>query len=110
VCAKKTQCNPTQYRAQLVQLKLADMATRIALGMQGALRVGRLVNTSPSPLPSPSAPCTTACDCVCLFACAQIDEGQAAPEQISLIKRSNCVDALAIAREARDMLGCVTCQ
>jgi len=61
---------------QLVQLKLADMATRIACGMQAALRVGRL-----------------------------IDEGAAAPEQISLIKRSNCVDALAVAREARDMLG-----
>lgn len=61
---------------QLVQLKLADMQTEIALGLQAALRVGRLM-----------------------------DDDQAAPEMISLIKRNNCGKALAIARVARDMHG-----
>lgn len=61
---------------QLVQLKLADMQTEIALGFQAALRVGRLM-----------------------------DEDKAAPEMISLIKRNNCGKALAIARVARDMHG-----
>jgi len=61
---------------QLIQLKLADMQTEIALGLQGALRVGRLM-----------------------------DEDAAAPEMISLIKRNNCGKALAIARMARDMHG-----
>lgn len=61
---------------QLVQLKLADMQTEIALGFQTALRVGRLM-----------------------------DEDKAAPEMISLIKRNNCGKALAIARVARDMHG-----
>jgi glutaryl-CoA dehydrogenase len=61
---------------QLVQKKLADMHTEIALGLQAALAVGR-----------------------------NIDAGNWAPEQISLIKRNNCGKALAIAREARDMHG-----
>lgn len=61
---------------QLVQLKLANMQTEIALGLQAALRVGRLM-----------------------------DEGNAAPEMISLIKRNNCGKALDIARVARDMHG-----
>ena len=61
---------------QLVQKKLADMATDIALGLEAALRVGRL-----------------------------FEEGRAAPEMISLIKRNNAAKALAIAREARDMHG-----
>jgi glutaryl-CoA dehydrogenase len=61
---------------QLVQKKLADMQTEIALGLQAALRVGRLM-----------------------------DEGQAAPEMISLIKRNNAGKALDIARVARDMHG-----
>jgi glutaryl-CoA dehydrogenase len=61
---------------QLVQKKLADMQTEIALGLQAALRVGRLM-----------------------------DEGRAAPEAISLIKRNNCGKALDIARLARDMHG-----
>ena len=62
--------------SQLVQKKLADMQTDIALGLQGALRVGRL-----------------------------LDEGTAAPEVISLVKRNNCGKALDIARAARDMHG-----
>jgi len=61
---------------QLVQLKLADMVSEIALGLHAAHRVGRLK-----------------------------DEGRAAPEMISLIKRNNCGKALAMARQARDMLG-----
>ncbi|HXH03570.1 MAG TPA: acyl-CoA dehydrogenase [Candidatus Competibacteraceae bacterium] len=61
---------------QLIQKKLADMQTEIALGLQAALRVGRL-----------------------------IDEGKLIPEAISLIKRNNCGKALEIARTARDMHG-----
>jgi glutaryl-CoA dehydrogenase len=61
---------------QLVQKKLADMETEIALGLQAALRVGRL-----------------------------FEAGQVAPEMISLIKRNNCGKALEIARMARDMHG-----
>ncbi|MBL8572245.1 MAG: acyl-CoA dehydrogenase [Hyphomicrobiaceae bacterium] len=61
---------------QLYQKKLADMQTEITLGLQAALRVGRL-----------------------------FDEGKMAPEMISLIKRNNCGKALDIARQARDMHG-----
>ncbi len=61
---------------QLVQKKLADMQTEITLGLQGSLRVGRL-----------------------------LDEGRATPEMISLIKRNGCGKALDIARVARDMHG-----
>jgi glutaryl-CoA dehydrogenase len=61
---------------QLYQKKLADMQTEIALGIQAALRVGRL-----------------------------FDEGRMAPEMVSLIKRNNCGKALDIARQARDMHG-----
>ncbi len=61
---------------QLIQLKLADMQTQVALGLQACLRVGRLK-----------------------------DEGRAAPETISLIKRNSTLVALNIARDARDMLG-----
>ncbi|VVT11493.1 acyl-CoA dehydrogenase [Erythrobacter sp. EC-HK427] len=61
---------------QLYQLKLADMASEIALGLQGSLRVGRLM-----------------------------DEGKFAPEMISVVKRNNVGKALAMARTARDMHG-----
>ena len=61
---------------QIIQLKLANMMTEITLGLQGALRVGRL-----------------------------IDEGKSAPEMISLIKRNSCGKALDIARTSRDMHG-----
>ena len=61
---------------QIIQLKLADMQTEIALGLQSVLRLGRLM-----------------------------DEGRAAPEMISLLKRNNCGKALQIARVARDMHG-----
>ena len=63
-------------QTQLFQKKLADMQTEITLGLQAALRVGRLM-----------------------------DEANAAPEMISLIKRNNCGKALDIARMARDMHG-----
>ena len=61
---------------QLIQKKLADMQTEITLGLQGALRLGRL-----------------------------LDEGRATPEMISLMKRNNCGKSLDIARQARDMHG-----
>ena len=63
-------------QTQLVQKKLADMMTEIALGLQGSLRLGRLM-----------------------------DEGRASPELVSLMKRNNCGKALEIARHARDMHG-----
>jgi glutaryl-CoA dehydrogenase len=61
---------------QLIQKKLADMQTEIALGLQGCLRLGRLK-----------------------------DEGKAAPEITSIMKRNSCGKALEIARMARDMHG-----
>lgn len=61
---------------QLVQKKLADMATDIALGLQGALQLGRL-----------------------------LDSGAYVPEAISMMKRNNCGKALEIARVARDIHG-----
>ena len=63
-------------QTQLVQRKLADMQTEIALGLQGALRLGRL-----------------------------LEEGRAPSELISLCKRNNCGKALDIARVSRDMHG-----
>ena len=63
-------------QSQLFQRKLADMQTEIALGLQASLRVGRLM-----------------------------DEANAAPEMISIVKRNNCGKALEIARAARDMHG-----
>jgi glutaryl-CoA dehydrogenase len=63
-------------QTQLFQKKLADMQTEISLGLQGSLRVGRLM-----------------------------DEAKAAPEMISLMKRNNCGKALDVARMARDMHG-----
>lgn len=63
-------------QTQLFQKKLADMQTEIALGLQGTLRLGRM-----------------------------LDEGSASPEVISLMKRNNCGKALDIARHARDMHG-----
>ena len=73
---ERTQFGRPLAANQLIQKKLADMQTEIALGLQAALRVGRL-----------------------------LDEGKAAPEAISLLKRNNCGKALDIARTARDMHG-----
>jgi glutaryl-CoA dehydrogenase len=61
---------------QLIQKKLADMQTEITIGLQACLRLGRLK-----------------------------DEGRAAPEMISMLKRNSCGKALDIARVARDMHG-----
>ncbi|GAA6174486.1 acyl-CoA dehydrogenase [Sulfitobacter pacificus] len=61
---------------QLFQKKLADMMTEISLGLQGSLQVGRLM-----------------------------DQANAAPEMVSIVKRNNCGKALEIARHARDMHG-----
>ncbi|XP_068778847.1 glutaryl-CoA dehydrogenase, mitochondrial [Struthio camelus] len=63
-------------RYQLVQKKLADMVTEIAIGLQACLRLGRLK-----------------------------DEGRATPEMVSMLKRNSCGKALDVARQARDMLG-----
>ncbi len=72
----RKQFNRPLAQTQLFQKKLADMQTEITLGLQAALRVGRLM-----------------------------DEARAAPEMISLIKRNNCGKALDIARMSRDMHG-----
>jgi glutaryl-CoA dehydrogenase len=72
----RKQFNRPLAQTQLFQKKLADMQTEIALGLQGSLRVGRLM-----------------------------DEGCFAPEMISIVKRNNCGKALDIARQARDMHG-----
>ena len=61
---------------QLIQKKLADMQTEIAIGLQGCLRLGRMK-----------------------------DDGSASPEITSILKRNSCGKALDIARQARDMLG-----
>ncbi|WP_104665277.1 acyl-CoA dehydrogenase [Ensifer adhaerens] len=72
----RKQFNRPLAQTQLFQKKLADMQTEITLGLQGSLRVGRLM-----------------------------DEGRVAPEMISIVKRNNCGKALDIARMARDMHG-----
>ena len=73
---ERKQFNRPLAQTQLIQKKLADMQTEIALGLQASLRVGRL-----------------------------FDEGNVAPEMISLLKRNNCGKALDIARAARDIHG-----
>jgi glutaryl-CoA dehydrogenase len=73
---ERKQFNRPLAATQLYQKKLADMQTEIALGLQGSLRVGRLM-----------------------------DAGKFAPEMISIVKRNNCGKALDIARMARDMHG-----
>jgi len=72
----RKQFNRPLAQTQLYQLKLANMVSEIGLGLQACLRVGRLM-----------------------------DEANAAPEMISIIKRNNCGKALDIARWARDMHG-----
>ncbi len=72
----RKQFNRPLAQTQLFQRKLADMQTEISLGLQASLRVGRLM-----------------------------DEANAAPEMISIVKRNNCAKALDIARMARDMHG-----
>ncbi len=73
---ERRQFNRPLAANQLIQKKLADMQTEIALNLQGALRLGRM-----------------------------FDDGSVSPELISLMKRNACGKALDIARTARDMLG-----
>ena len=73
---ERKQFNKPLASNQLIQLKLVNMQTEIAIALQSVLRVGRL-----------------------------IDDGSQNPEIISLVKRNSCGKALEIARNARDMLG-----
>jgi glutaryl-CoA dehydrogenase len=73
---ERSQFNRPLAANQLIQKKLVDMQTDIALGLQASLRVGRL-----------------------------LDEGKGTPEMVSIVKRNNCGKALEIARTARDMHG-----
>jgi glutaryl-CoA dehydrogenase len=75
-CLDRKQFNKPLASNQIVQLKLTEMLTEISLGIQGSLRTGRL-----------------------------LDENILIPENISIIKRNNCLKSLNIARNARDMLG-----
>jgi glutaryl-CoA dehydrogenase len=75
-CLDRKQFNRPLAANQIVQLKLTEMLSEIALGIQASLRIGRL-----------------------------LDERVVIPENISIIKRNNCVKSLTIARNARDLLG-----
>ncbi|PKO93290.1 MAG: acyl-CoA dehydrogenase [Betaproteobacteria bacterium HGW-Betaproteobacteria-10] len=73
---ERQQFNRPLAANQLIQKKLVDMQTEISLGIQGVLRLGRM-----------------------------LDDGSATPEIVSMLKRNSCGKALDIARHARDMLG-----
>ena len=75
-CLDRKQFNRPLAANQIVQLKLANMLSEITLGTQASLRVGRL-----------------------------LDENVVIPENISIVKRNNCLKSLNIARTARDMVG-----
>jgi glutaryl-CoA dehydrogenase len=75
-CLDRKQFNRPLAANQIVQLKLTEMLSEITLGLQASLRVGRL-----------------------------LDENISIPENISIVKRNNCLKSLNIARNARDMLG-----
>jgi glutaryl-CoA dehydrogenase len=75
-CLDRKQFNRPLAANQIVQLKLTEMLTEITIGTQASLRIGRL-----------------------------LDENILIPENVSIIKRNNCVKALTVARNARDMLG-----
>uniref|UniRef100_A0A6C0ERI7 glutaryl-CoA dehydrogenase (ETF) n=1 Tax=viral metagenome TaxID=1070528 RepID=A0A6C0ERI7_9ZZZZ len=75
-CLDRKQFNRPLAANQIVQLKLTEMLSDITIGLQASLRVGRL-----------------------------LDENIIIPENISIIKRNNCLKSLNIARNARDMLG-----
>ena len=72
----RKQFNKSLASNQLIQIKLTDMLAEITLGLQSVLRVGRM-----------------------------IDNGEMIPENISIIKRNNCLKSLNVARTARDILG-----
>jgi glutaryl-CoA dehydrogenase len=75
-CLDRKQFNRPLAANQIVQLKLTEMLTEITFGLQASLRIGRL-----------------------------LDDEISIPENISIIKRNNCLKSLNIARNARDMLG-----
>ena len=75
-CLERKQFNRPLAANQIVQLKLTEMLSEITLGIQASLRVGRL-----------------------------LDENVVIPENISIVKRNNCMKSLNITRNARDMLG-----
>ena len=75
-CLDRTQFNRPLAANQIIQLKLTEMLTEISIGLQASLRIGKL-----------------------------LDEKISIPENISIIKRNNCIKSLHIARNARDMLG-----
>jgi len=75
-CLDRKQFSRPLAANQLIQFKLADMLSEITLGLQASLRVGRL-----------------------------LDENVLIPENISIVKRNNCLKSLQISRNARDMLG-----
>jgi len=75
-CLDRKQFNKPLASNQIIQLKLTEMLSEITLGIQASLRIGRL-----------------------------LDENILIPENISIIKRNNCLKALNIARNSRDMLG-----
>ena len=75
-CLDRKQFNRPLAANQIIQLKLTEMLSEITFGLQASLRVGRL-----------------------------LDENISIPENISIIKRNNCLKSLHIARNARDMLG-----
>ena len=75
-CLDRKQFKRPLAANQIVQFKLTEMLTEITIGIQASLRVGRL-----------------------------LDEDILIPENISIVKRNNCIKSLAIARNARDMLG-----
>jgi len=75
-CLDRKQFNRPLAANQIVQLKLTEMLSEITLGIQASLRVGRL-----------------------------LDENISIPENISIVKRNNCLKSLNIARNARDLLG-----
>ena len=75
-CLDRKQFNRPLAANQIIQLKLTEMLTEISIGIQSSLRIGRL-----------------------------LDENIVIPENISIIKRNNCLKSLNVARNARDMLG-----
>ena len=75
-CLDRKQFNKPLAANQIIQLKFTEMLSEITLGIQASLRVGRL-----------------------------LDENTLIPENISIVKRNNCLKSLNIARNARDMLG-----
>ena len=102
-CLDRKQFNRPLAANQLVQFKLADMLSEIALGTQASLRVGRMLDEGRATSGVPEgvgggkfSGATTQ---------GVANENVVIPENISIVKRNNCLKSLNIARTARDMLG-----